>query len=544
VTCGSYSSAATALSSGAATITIPAWSLAGGNNNVVAIYVADTASAPTYNSVSASVTVAVADVTPTVTVTPASSSITTVQTLGVNVAVSAGSGAPAATGTLTLVSGSYISTAVKLSGGSASFTVPAETLLLGSNTLTSSYAPAPSGAGVYNTAAGANTVSVTLATPAVKLTASAGTINQMQGETVAVEVADGTGNPTPTGSVTLTSGSYSSAATTLSGGSTTIAVPPGALPLGSDSLTVTYLPDIASSGLYQSASQSLSVREIQAGPSTVMVTPSASTITNDEALNVIVAVAGVSGTAMPTGTVTLSSGTYSAQLPLASGAATFVVPAGTLTSGSNTFTAAYSGDVNYNLSSGTTTVNVATLALSITKASSVSPGNSTSATATLYAGNTFTGTIALSCALTGAPAGAESLPTCSLKPASITFQDGGSNTVTVTMDTTGASSNAPNNALLRSYPQRLWPLGDGGALVAGVVLLGLPGRRRRTLWMLALLVAAVAMGASGCGGGGSAGGGGGGTSGTTPGNYVFTVSGMATDSSQTSVSSTVTITVQ
>jgi hypothetical protein len=117
-------------------------------------------------------------------------------------------------------------------------------------------------------------------------------------------------------------------------------------------------------------------------------------------------------------------------------------------------------------------------------------------------------------------------------------------TVTVTMGTTGASSNASNDALLRSHPQGLWPLGDGGALVAAVVLLGLPGRRRRTLWMLALLVAAVAMGASGCGGGGSAGTGGSGPSGTTPGNYVFTVSGMATDSSQTSVSSTVTITVQ
>jgi len=542
--CGSYSSAATALSSGAATITVPAWSLASGNDTLTATYVADTASAPTYNSVSASVTVAVAAVTPTVTVTVASNSITAVQTLGVKIAVGAGSGAPAATGTVILVSGSYTTSAMQLSGGNASVTVPAEILPLGSDTLTASYTPAPPSAGLYNTAAGANTVTVTLATPAVNLAASAGTINQTQGVTVTVEVTDGTGNPMPTGSVTLTSGSYSSAATALSGGSAAIAIPPGGLPLGSDSLKVTYLPDTASGGLYQSASQSISVHEIQAVASTVTVTPSAGTITNDEALNVIVAVSGGSGAQTPTGVVTLSSGSYSTQLTLAAGAATFVVPAGTLSSGSNTVTAAYSGDVNYNPSSGKTTVSVATLALSITKASSVSPGSSTSATATLYAGNTFTGTIDLSCALTSAPAGAQSLPTCSLKPASIAFQDGGSTTVTVTMDTTGASSNASNNALLGSYPKRLWPLGDGGALVAAVVLLGLPGRRRRTLWMLALLVAAVAIGASGCGGGGSAGTGGSGPSGTTPGNYVFTVSGMATDSSQTSVSSTVTITVQ
>jgi hypothetical protein len=395
--CGSYSSAATALSSGATTISIPAWSLAGGNYTLTATYVADTASAPTYNSVSASVTVAVAAVTPTVTVTVASNSITAVQTLGVKIAVGAGSGAPAATGTVILVSGSFTSSAVQLSGGSASVNVPAEILPPGSNTLTASYTPAPPSAGIYNPAAGANTVTVTLATPAVNLAASAGTINQTQGVTVTAEVTDGTGTPTPTGSVTLTSGSYSSAATALSGGSAAIAIPPGALPLGSDSLKVTYLPDTASGGLYQSGSQSISVREIQAGASTVMVTPSASTITNDEALNVIVAVSGGSGAQTPTGTVTLSSGSYTAQLPLAAGAATFVIPAGTLSSGSNTLTAAYSGDLNYNPSSGQRCQRCYLSALDHESVVGLA-GNSTQATATLYAGNTFTGTIDLSCA--------------------------------------------------------------------------------------------------------------------------------------------------
>jgi hypothetical protein len=62
--------------------------------------------------------------------------------------------------------------------------------------------------------------------------------------------------------VVLSSGSYASAATTLSSGSATITVPAGSLAVGSDTLTAKYTPDNASSGAYNSASGNASVTVI------------------------------------------------------------------------------------------------------------------------------------------------------------------------------------------------------------------------------------------------------------------------------------------
>jgi hypothetical protein len=60
---------------------------------------------------------------------------------------------------------------------------------------------------------------------------------------VTVTVNGGSGNPTPTGSVTLTSGTYASGAVTLSGGSAMINIPAGSLAVGMDTLTANYTPD-------------------------------------------------------------------------------------------------------------------------------------------------------------------------------------------------------------------------------------------------------------------------------------------------------------
>lgn len=61
------------------------------------------------------------------------------------------------------------------------------------------------------------------------------------------------GTAVPTGTVTLTSGTYTSAATTLSGGGATITIPAGALVNGADTLTVAYAPDSAASAIYARA---------------------------------------------------------------------------------------------------------------------------------------------------------------------------------------------------------------------------------------------------------------------------------------------------
>ena len=95
--------------------------------------------------------------------------------------------------------------------------------------------------------------------------------------------------------MTLSGGGYTSAATTLSGGSATINIPANSLSAGTDSLTVSYTPDSSSSSTYNSATGTNSVTVTQAKTTpTVTVTPSASSITTAQALSVTVTVAGSS----------------------------------------------------------------------------------------------------------------------------------------------------------------------------------------------------------------------------------------------------------
>jgi hypothetical protein len=77
--------------------------------------------------------------------------------------------------------------------------------------------------------------------------------------TVGVALTVAKGDPVPTGSVTLSSGGYTSAAATLSAGEAKIVVPPGSLKAATDALTVTYTPNAASLKTYQSATGSASV---------------------------------------------------------------------------------------------------------------------------------------------------------------------------------------------------------------------------------------------------------------------------------------------
>jgi len=99
----------------------------------------------------------------------------------------------------------------------------------------------------------------TLITPSVTVAPSASSITTTQALNVTVTVNGGTGNPTPTGSVTLSSGAYTSAATTLSSGGAMITIPAGSLATGTDTLAVDYTPDAGSSAVYASGSGSNSV---------------------------------------------------------------------------------------------------------------------------------------------------------------------------------------------------------------------------------------------------------------------------------------------
>ena len=183
------------------------------------------------------------------------------------------------------------------------------------------------------------------------------------------------------------------------------------------------------------------------------------------------------------------------------------------------------------------TYTIVTGSFSITgTAVSVAPGATTgnTSTITLTPSGGFTGVISLSCAIT--PPAASDPATCSM-PASATISSSAAPTVTLTVNTTPATS-----ALNRT--RRFFRPLAGGTALACILLVGIPARRRRWWSMLGMLVLLFSLvgGALGCGGGGNGGGGGGGGNpGTTPGAYVITVTGTYGAITQTG---TVSLTVQ
>jgi hypothetical protein len=112
-------------------------------------------------------------------------------------------------------------------------------------------------------------------TPTVTATPSATTITTTGGLTVEVAVDGASGSPTPTGSITITSGSYASAATTLRGGAATISIPAGVLVVGSDTLAAVYRPDDASATLFSVSTgvAAVSVNFPQSTPQITAISP-------------------------------------------------------------------------------------------------------------------------------------------------------------------------------------------------------------------------------------------------------------------------------
>ena len=198
-------------------------------------------------------------------------------------------------------------------------------------------------------------------TPAVTVTPTASSINAAQ--TLAVTIAVSGSSSTPTGSVTLSGGSYASSATSLSSGSATITIPAGSLAAGSVMLTARYNPDGASSAAYLSASGTASVTVTQSAVTpTVTVTPEETT--HPYAENLIVTATVKNGSASPTGSVILSSGSFiSSAVTLKSGAATFYIQPGLLAMGADTLTVTYAPDSGsssaYAGSTGTASITIA-----------------------------------------------------------------------------------------------------------------------------------------------------------------------------------------
>ena len=141
-------------------------------------------------------------------------------------------------------------------------------------------------------------------------------------------------------------------------------------------------------------------------------------------------------------------------------------------------------------------------ALTNTTVSIATPGVSGTSTITISPSGGFTGSVAVSCAVTG-PTTAVDLPTCSVAaPPAITGTAAVTATLTVNTTAASSSSNATGHTATAFRNQRnpMLALG-GGSAFAAFLFFGLPLRRRRTKTLLSLLLlgafAAIVMG---CGG--------------------------------------------
>ena len=188
--------------------------------------------------------------TPTVTVTPGASSITTQQSLNAKVVVSGSGSIP--TGSVVITSGTYTSSSATLSAGSATITIPAGSLSAGTATLSGKYTPDASSSSAYNAASGTATVTVTQAAKTATVTVIPEETSLPYAEDMIVTASVKDGATPLTGTVTLSSGSFQSAAVTLTSGNATFYIQPGSLTKGANTLTVTYTPD-ASASTYSSS---------------------------------------------------------------------------------------------------------------------------------------------------------------------------------------------------------------------------------------------------------------------------------------------------
>ena len=302
---------ATLNSSGVATYATS--TLAPGKHSLTAVYSGDS----TYPTVNGTTTLTVNGLTATVAVTPASSSISAASSLSVKVAVTGSGTTP--TGTVTLLGGSYTSTAETLSSGAYTFTIPANSFTAGTDMISVTY----SGDSNYGTATGTAKVTVTavsLAATTTTLSSSSLTSNQGSSVTFTAAVSSSVSGSI-TGTVTFYDGTTTLGTGTLASGAATFST--SSLSLGTHSITATFGGDT----LYLTSTSS--------PLSQVVVTPSIAFTANPTTLTVAKGSSGtVVITATPTGdytgTVNFSCGT----LP-ADASCTFAPPTLTFTASSS-----------------------------------------------------------------------------------------------------------------------------------------------------------------------------------------------------------------
>jgi hypothetical protein len=303
------------------------------------------------------------------------------------------------------------------------------------------------------------------------------------------------------------------------------------LPVGTNSVTASYSGD----SNYDAGNSSNSVQVIVTPPqllATLTATPNASSLLPTQDLTVTASVAGVSGQPTPTGYVGLyaygQGGTWNTSCTLANGSCSFDFGANYWSPGALLVDVSYSGDATYAPSGVVVPVTMLntftmTAAGSVSFVAGAAAGNTAALTVT--PANGFTGPVYFACTIAYYPPGAQHLPTCSV-PASVSVTGASVVTSAMTISSTGPTT------LARSEQSRSprWLATQSLIFVAGILVVGLPLRRRVRLHTTALGLLIVLVGTMvlvSCGGGGS-GGGSKTVPGTTPGTYKFMVDGAYT----------------
>jgi hypothetical protein len=254
-------------------------------------------------------------------------------------------------------------------------------------------------------------------------------------------------------------------------------------------------------------------------------------------LTVTAHLAGVSGQPTPTGSIGFYAdgpgGSYSAGCTLVNGACSFDFGGDYWSPGAVIVNVTYSGDTTYAPSSTVVPVTMLNM-FTMTAASSVSfaAGATTGNTSTLTVtpANGFTGPIYFACTIAYYPPGAQHLPTCSV-PASVNVTGATAVTSVMTISSTGPMM----VSRVEEIKSPRWLAAQSLTFVTGILVVGLPLRRRVRLHGTALCLLIVLVGSMAlvsCGGGSGSGRGGQTppetATGTTPGTYKFMVDGAYT----------------
>ena len=479
----------------------------------------------------------------TVIVTPASTSVTVSQSLSVAISVTGVAAGGIPTGTVVLSGGGYTSASTTLSAnGMTTISIPAGKLSSGSNTLTVTYN------GDTNYAAATGTASVTVVAPVVSLSNTSlvfpstniGTTSASQTVTL---TNSGTAGLTVTG-VTITGSNPTSFAETSTCTSVAAA--------GTCTITVSFTPTLAGpltatvsvadnagntpqtitltgTGVVDAPAVSLSPTSLTFASTTVGSPAATQSITLKNSGTEILTVTGVSITGTSASSYTQTNTCTSVAIAGTCAITVTFTPtaSGTLTASVSIADNASGSPQTVSLTGTGAAVVPASFTLAATTATATK-GTAATSTVTATALGGYNGTINLTCSV-AALSGGKDAPTCSTS--AITVASGSTTgTGTVTVTSTGSSA---KRGQIASNLKSGGKLAAGTVALAGLLLFGIPARRRVFRSLLGIFLLASAFGIlSGCGGSGN--------SGTTSGSYTVTVTG--TDSATSTLTATTTFT--